>query len=481
MWFKNPGQAVLASDPDYEWERYTIDNWYSSSNPVGKGFMIFPADITNDANDELIVSSHNHQEYKDGERIWPPGVFYLSIPDSPYDSVNWNPVAIDVGDAYLVDRSGGPYTQGSPGFSAVGDITGNGLNDLVVAGDGRGATYYYEAVAADAGCSLKFNRTALWDDPASMPAEVKLYDIDGDGELEILATVYDTSFNKVDGVDPDYSGSGSVFIWKLIPEAECVENSDCSAGEVCLDGTCELDAPPTLDAGPWLAAGGWPVLPTNSGRPVIAEQNFSVLWTFDDDYATCAGACTHTAEYKAEGDTVWSALTVSMDPWVNSYPYVTLPIMSLQNATTYALRLTVKDCADQATSELYYFKAVHDIDGDGYDVDEDCDDTNPEIYQLLEGYIDEGDVDLDGYSFGIVEQVCSGESLPEDYTEGDIDNCQVVPNGPLGGTCYNFYNQEVGGSCTTNADCQDSSEWYKWCDTFQGDQDNDGIGDVCEE
>ena len=72
--------------------------------------------------------------------------------------------------------------QGSPGFAAVGDITGDGLNDIVVAGDGRGATYYYEAVEADEGCSLKFKRAALYDDPASMPAEVKLYDIDGDGD-----------------------------------------------------------------------------------------------------------------------------------------------------------------------------------------------------------------------------------------------------------------------------------------------------------
>ena len=135
---------------------------------------------------------------------------------------------------WLTDPEG-PYSQGSPGTTAVGDITGNGLNDIVVAGDGRGATYYYEAVEADETCSLKFKRAALYDDPASMPAEVKLYDIDGDGELEILGTVYDTSFAKD-------SSAASVFIWKHISEAECPEIADFDEDGNCLLSKEELKA-----------------------------------------------------------------------------------------------------------------------------------------------------------------------------------------------------------------------------------------------
>jgi len=230
VWFKNPRQAALAADPNYAWERITIDNWYTSPNPIGKGFQVFPADITNDDSDELIVTTHNHQEYVDGERIWPAGVYYLTIPDDPFDTANWNPVAIDAGDAYLVDRPGGPYEQGSPGFARVGDISGNGLSDLVVAGDGRGAVYYYEAGAQNETC-LNFDRTALWDDPASMPANVQLFDLDGDGGLEIAANVYDTSFAKD-------NSAGSIFIWKLLPQAECAEDSDCSEGYACVEGVC---------------------------------------------------------------------------------------------------------------------------------------------------------------------------------------------------------------------------------------------------
>ena len=116
VWFKNPGPDVLAADPDYAWERYTIDNWYTSSNPMGKGFHgCFRLILPMTAADELIFTSHNHQEeypVDSGLRIWPSGVYYLTIPDDPYDSANWAPVAIDAGDAYLVDRPGGPYSSG---------------------------------------------------------------------------------------------------------------------------------------------------------------------------------------------------------------------------------------------------------------------------------------------------------------------------------------------------------------------------------
>jgi hypothetical protein len=223
VWFKNPGEDILAADPDYAWERYTINNWYTSPTALGQGFMAFPADITNDGINELIFTTHNHQEaYNVPSRIWPSGVYYLPIPDNPYEAANWEPVAIDTGLAYWIDRPGGPLGQGSPGHAAVGDVTGNGLADLVVAGDGRGALYYYEAVEAGEGCSLKFKRAALYDDPACMGAEIKLYDIDGDGNLEIVATVFDTSQAKD-------SSSGSVFIWKLIKDPVLVELAEFKA------------------------------------------------------------------------------------------------------------------------------------------------------------------------------------------------------------------------------------------------------------
>ena len=407
MWFKNPGPAALAADRNLAWERYTIDNWYTSPNPLGKGFMAFPADITNDGQDEIIFTSHNHQDYKPDTRpanipptyaqyrVWPSGVYYMSIPEDPYDSANWAPVAIDTGDAYKVDRVGGPYSQGSPGFAAVGDVSGDSLNDLVVAGDGRGAVYYYEADATEGSC-IRFTRTALWDNAGSMSADVQLDDIDNDGSLEVMATVFDTSLAK-------NNSSSSVFIWKRMCQAdsecddglfcngvetciegscvagsspciegqfcdedndqcvECLDNLDCSEGYECAEGVCVpvvVDNPPALTSGPFVAVGTWPVLPTSAESPMYLDQNYSVLWTFSDDFASCPGGeCTHTAEYQEVGGS-WTDIPVTANA-ANGYAYVTLPVESLKNATTYAFRYSVTDCASQTTqSAVYYFRVA---------------------------------------------------------------------------------------------------------------------------
>jgi alpha-tubulin suppressor-like RCC1 family protein len=62
---------------------------------------------------------------------------------------------------------------------------------------------------------------------------------------------------------------------------------------------------------------------------------------------------------------------------------------------------------------------------------------------------------------------------------GDVcDNCPNVLNGPELGSCYDYYTQEVGESCTENGNC--GSVWYLWCDNFHGDGDSDGVGDVCD-
>jgi hypothetical protein len=166
--------------------------------------------------------------------------------------------------------------------------------------------------------------------------------------------VYDTSQAKD-------SSSGSVFIWKLIPEAGCTEDSDCPEGYACVEGECQLiieDDPPVIGAGPYVAAGGWPLLSASSESPTVFNQNRSVLWTFSDDFAACSEDCTHSAEYQVLGGDTWTPVAVSSDA-ANGYAWVELPITGLQNATTYAFRFAVTDCASQTTeSNTYYFRVV---------------------------------------------------------------------------------------------------------------------------
>jgi hypothetical protein len=118
------------------------------------------------------------------------------------------------------------------------------------------------------------------------------------------------------------------------------------------------DASPELGDGPFLAAGPWPLMSTSAGSAFVLDVNYDVLWAFSDDFASCPGACTHSAEYSVAGSDTWSALAVIADA-ANGRARVTLPVESLQNATTYAFRFTVTDCANQSTqSGTYYFRVA---------------------------------------------------------------------------------------------------------------------------
>ena len=83
----------------------------------------------NDGKNELIFSSNNHQDYKNGHRLWPAGVFFLDIPEDPTVTENWAaPITIETGDPnldpdnatavandlYACDRPGDPNSTGLP-------------------------------------------------------------------------------------------------------------------------------------------------------------------------------------------------------------------------------------------------------------------------------------------------------------------------------------------------------------------------------
>ncbi len=284
LWFENPGQTALAADPTQAWNRYTIDHWDSSANPIGKGFEVITSDIDNDNVVELVVTNHNHQMYdtqNPASRIWPSGVFYLEIPGldlnpgDPKVTADWLPVTIEIGDPNLdpddrnavlddvfgAERRGGCcyWDQGSPGMVRSDDINNDSLTDVIVAGDGKGALYYYEAQAGGGSC-LEFTRAALFDFPESMPAEAQINDIDNDGDLDIIASSWDTSV--LHPPPPDYT-SASIFVFENEPAFVCPQisvvcdsgasqatttqddcDSDgytaytCPTGEDCISGNC---------------------------------------------------------------------------------------------------------------------------------------------------------------------------------------------------------------------------------------------------
>ncbi len=259
IWFENPGQAALAANPALLWNRYTIDNEWTSPNTIGKCNEAVFSDIDNDGTDEIVLTNHNHQQYSSYTgsplRYWPAGVYYLEIPENPKSNSQWGPISIETGDpnldpdnhtavlndVYGVDRDFNDYNgQGSPGLVRTRDITGDGYPDMLVPGDGKGALYYYESQGADPGTScLSFKRASLYAEVACMPGESVFDDIDGDGDEDVVAVIFDTSFEKDVGLPIE---SSSIFVY----ENTTLNPPECGNGEVEPGEECDGDDGPCI-------------------------------------------------------------------------------------------------------------------------------------------------------------------------------------------------------------------------------------------
>jgi len=69
--------------------------------------------------------------------------------------------------------------------------------------------------------------------------------------------------------------------------------------------------------------------------------------------------------------------------------------------------------------------------------------------------------------------------IDSDSICGDTDNCPYHPNGSDLGTCANIYLgviQSAGTTCTSGEDCGVN----EFCELFQFDINDNGIGDICE-
>jgi hypothetical protein len=278
IWFENPGTG---GDVFNLWPRHTIDNRYTSSNPMGKGIEVIAADMDNDDEEELFYSNHNHQDYKPDNtvtaRIWPSGIYLLEIPSDPTVTADWSPVTIDSGDPdlnpynvpavaadpYAVDRPGGPNSQGSPGMGRAGHINGDGYPELVVPGDGKGTVYYYQSEGVT-GTTLRFKRAALYTDPACMPGESKFDDIDQDGYMDIIAVIFDTSVSK-------NSKAGSIFIFRQDPDVD--GDGICNPGDSDPGCTGSDNCPLVANPGQEDAGDGDGVGDACDNCPVVANPD----------------------------------------------------------------------------------------------------------------------------------------------------------------------------------------------------------------
>jgi hypothetical protein len=433
IWFENPGTG---GDVFNLWPRHTIDNWYTSSNPMGKGIEVVTADIDNDGEEELFYSNHNHQDYKPNNtftaRIWPSGIYLLEIPPDPTVTANWSPVTIDSGDPdlnpynlpavaadpYAVDRTGGPYSQGSPGMGRAGHINGDGYPELVVPGDGKGTVYYYQNDGVT-GTTLRFKRAALYADPACMPGESKFDDIDQDGYMDIVTVIFDTSVAK-------NSMSGSIFIFRqdLDVDGDGICNPGDSDPGCTGSDNCPLAANPGQeDAGDGDGVGDACDNCPSDSNPDQADNDGDGIGDVcdpdDDNDGVNDGSdnCPLAANAdQADGDTDGAGTVCDNCPGVAN-------------------------------------PGQEDADADGLgDVCDNCPNFGNTATQL--------DADADG-------------------TGNFCDNCVNKPNAAILGTCVKSVSgmmSNTGVSCTSDGQCGTGAT----CEMAQGDCNSNGCGDACE-
>lgn len=156
-----------------QWTTHTVDA------TTGLGFDLHFLDIDADGDDELVYSNHNNQNNPDLGGL-PSGLYAFEIPADPASTDQWDRSTIDEGYEVTAPDMGNPASQGAPGLVGSGDIDGNGLLDLVTAGDGADGLFVIWQTEAGV-----FERRTIA--VGSMFGQAVVVDVDGDGLMEVVA------------------------------------------------------------------------------------------------------------------------------------------------------------------------------------------------------------------------------------------------------------------------------------------------------
>ena len=167
-----------------EWEKHIIDS------ESGTSFMLEIIDnLYGDGVRRAVGVNHvNSADDTSGPK---EGVFVFDIPSNPKDPWPKTNIATDIKSR----KSPLMGNQAAPGLFGYGDITGNGLIDLVVSGDGDSRVFWFEQKPAgtftqhtlDGVAGASVNSSGSFGQAGGM----QIVDLDGDGKNEIIVTLYE--------------------------------------------------------------------------------------------------------------------------------------------------------------------------------------------------------------------------------------------------------------------------------------------------
>lgn len=161
------------ANPNGVWQRHVIDD------QVGPAIQLsFVNDLYGDGKLRAIGSNHTNTNKGDP---WESAIYVYDIPANP--RMPWNRTKISEG---IVSRRGNLFeVQAAPGIFGTGDLSGNGLIDILVSGDGDDRVFWLEQTEP-----AKFSTHVLTEDFGQAGAMI-IADLDQDGANEAVISSYE--------------------------------------------------------------------------------------------------------------------------------------------------------------------------------------------------------------------------------------------------------------------------------------------------
>ncbi|NRA46821.1 MAG: VCBS repeat-containing protein [Oligoflexales bacterium] len=166
---------LSAENPNGLWQRHIIDD------EVGPAIQLsFVDDLYGDGKRKAIGSNHTNTR-KNKPDPWESAIYVYDIPDDPRQP--WKKTKISEG---IVSRPGNFFAlQAAPGIFGTGDLSGNGLTDILVSGDGDDRVFWLEQTE-----SGSFSTHVLAEDFGQAGAML-VSDLDQDGNNEAIISSYE--------------------------------------------------------------------------------------------------------------------------------------------------------------------------------------------------------------------------------------------------------------------------------------------------